>query len=111
MLSYTGADGIMIGRAAIGNPFVFSEIYAALSGKSYTPPTLSERVETALTQLSAAIADKGEEVAVCESRKQIAMYLRSFRGAAAARAEINRATAYDDVKTALYNALEKENRE
>lgn len=108
MLSYTGADGIMIGRAAIGNPFVFSEIRAAFLGNAYTPPTLRERIETALVQLSAAIADKGEGVAVCESRKQIALYLRSFRGAAAVRAEINRAVTYKEVETALLSAVKKE---
>lgn len=106
VFSQTGADGIMIGRGAIGNPFVFSEIIAALSGKNYIAPTLEERIETALLQLSEAIVEKGENIAVKESRKQAAMYIKSFRGAAAVRAEINRAETYDDVKRALYSALE-----
>jgi nifR3 family TIM-barrel protein len=109
MLRKTGADGIMIGRAVIGNPFIFSEIKAALRGEVYTPPTLSERVETALAQLSLSIEDKGESIAVREARKQIAMYLRSFRGASAARAEINRANTYSDVERALMSVCRENN--
>ena len=105
VLSQTGADGIMVGRAAIGNPFVFSDIIATLSGEKYLAPPLLERVETALLQLSVALEEKGEEVAVREARKQIALYLRSFRGAAQIRAEINTAKTYGDVERALLGAL------
>lgn len=105
ILRETGADGVMVGRGAIGNPFVFSEIIAALSGKEYTPPSLEERINTALFQLSSAVVEKGEEVAVREARKQIALYLRSFRGAAAIRTEINRAQTYKDVEVALRSVL------
>ena len=105
MLRDTGADGIAIGRGAVGNPFIFSEIKCALEGGIYTPPTLEERVETALLQLRESIAEKGERVAIPEARKQIALYLRSFRGAARIRAEINRATEYAEVEAALRSAL------
>ena len=101
MLRETNADGIAIGRGAVGNPFIFSEIRAAIDGKEFIPPTVAERIEVALGQLRAAIAEKGEYRAVNESRKQIALYLRDFRGAAALRRDINRATAYADVKAAL----------
>lgn len=105
MLRYTGADGVMVGRGAIGNPFVFAEISRALSGEEYTPPTLEERIDAALLQLSVAVSEKGEEVAVREARKQIALYLRSFRGAALIRAQINRAERYEEVEAALRSAL------
>ena len=101
VLSQTGADGIMIGRGAIGNPFVFSEIISVLRGESYEAPTLDKRIDTALIQLKAAIAEKGEQVAVREARKQIAMYIRSFRGAAMLRAEINRSETYFEVERAF----------
>ncbi len=107
VLRQTGADGIMVGRAAIGNPFVFSEISAALSGGEYIPPTLEERISTALFQLSVAIEEKGEGVAVREARKQIALYLHSFRGAAAIRAKINRAETFCEVEEALRSAKEE----
>ena len=101
MLRETGADGIMIGRGAIGNPFVFREVIAALEGKAYTPPALCERVECALYQLRLAVEEKGEESAVREARKQIALYLRSFHGAATIRAQVNRANTYLEVEAAL----------
>lgn len=108
MLEDTGADGIAVGRGAVGNPFVFREIAAALSGVSFSEPSLREKTEIALLQLRLAIEDKGERTAVPEARKQIAMYLRSFRGAALLRAEINRALTYSEVECVLMSALESE---
>ena len=104
MLSVTGADALMVGRGAIGNPFVFSEIIAALGGGAYTPPTTEERIESALLELRLAIEDKGERVAIPASRGRIAMYLRAFKGAAQIRAEVNHATTYDEVRAALWRA-------
>ena len=101
MLKFTGADGLMIGRGAIGNPFIFEEIAAAISNKSYTPPSLSLRAETALMQLKLAIEDKGEDLAVREARGCIAQYFHSFRGAAAFRARLNRATSYSEISDAV----------
>lgn len=106
MLRVTGADGLMIGRGAIGNPFVFAEILAALSGGEYTPPTLYERVTCALDELRLAIEDKGERIAVPESRGRIAAYIRGFKGAAQIRAEVNRALTYGEVAMALQRAIE-----
>ena len=96
MLSETGADGIAVGRGAVGNPFLFGEIRAALRGEDYKKPTPDEICDTALRQLRLAIENKGERVAVCESRKQVALYLRSVRGAAAIRCKMNRAETYED---------------
>ncbi len=105
MLKETEADGIMIGRGAVGNPFVFEEIRASLEEREYTPPTVTERIDTALLQLKIAIEEKGELRAVTEARKQIALYLHSFRGAAAIRAKINRAVKFKEVEAALKEAL------
>ncbi len=105
MLRDTGADGIAVGRGAVGNPFIFSEIISSLDGGTFTEPSLEERVEIALLQLRTAIEDKGERIAIPEARKQIALYLRSFRGAARIRAEINRSMTYGEVERALKSAL------
>ena len=105
MLRDTGADGIAIGRGAVGNPFIFSEIISVLEGGQYSEPTLEERIDTALLQLRTSIEEKGERVAISEARKQIALYLRSFRGAARIRAEINRSLTYTEVEAALMSAL------
>ena len=106
ILDATGADGLMVGRAAIGNPFLFSEILCALEGKPYTPPTLRERADVALEELSIAISDKGEAVAVRESRGKIALYLHGFHGASALRAKVHTASTYADVKEAFATAIQ-----
>lgn len=108
MLKDTGADGIAIGRGAVGNPFIFGQIRAALSGDRYTPPSLDERAEVALWQLRLAIEDKGERVAVPEARKQIASYLHSFKGAAKIRAKINTALTYAEIDGIFREALKEE---
>ena len=106
MFNETGADGIAIGRGAVGNPFIFEEITCALEGREFIEPTINQRIDTALLQLKAAVEEKGERIAIPEARKQIALYLRSFRGAARIRAEINRSTTYEEVAKALKSALD-----
>ena len=105
MLLFTHCKGVMIGRAAVGNPFIFAEIAAALDGRPYTPPTAEERYEVAARQLDLAIADKGESIAVLESRKQIGGYLAGYRDAAIARSEINRAATAEEVLGILRRVL------
>lgn len=104
----TGADGIAVGRGAVGNPFVFAEISAAFEGRDYIAPDISERIDIALRQLSLAVADKGERIAIPESRKQIAAYLSSFRGASKIRARINASDSFSEVRDILLS-LKAEN--
>lgn len=106
MLAYTGADGVAVGRGAVGNPFIFREILSALRGEDYTPPTRREVVETALLQLSLSVEQKGERVAVPESRKQIASYIHGFSGAASIRARINEKDKYSEVREILLSLLD-----
>lgn len=106
MLDETGADGIMIGRAAVGNPFIFEEIKAALEGKAYTPPSLEERVKAALFELKTAVDDKGEAFAIPEARKKIALYFKGFRGSAILRAGINSATTYAETEKIILSLLD-----
>lgn len=108
MLSDTGADGIAVGRGAVGNPFIFSEISAALEGKTFAYPSLEEKVRVALWQLRLAIEDKGEARAVPEARKQIASYLHSFKGAARIRVKINQALTYSEIEGIFEDALREE---
>lgn len=98
MLRETGADGVAVGRGAVGNPFVFAEIAAALRGEEYIAPDLTERIEVALTHIRMAVEDKGERVAIPEARKQIAAYFSSFRGAARLRTMINSATTLSEIE-------------
>ena len=75
--NWTKADGIMIGRATFGNPWVFAEAKAALSGEEIPErPPLPERVDVAVRQFELAYEDKGEHIACLEARKHFAWYLR-----------------------------------
>ncbi len=105
MLDYTGADGLAIGRGAVGNPFIFKELTAFFEGREYTPPTKRERIETALYQLRLAIEEKGETVAVTEARKQIGAYVNGYPGAAAVRGRINLALTYSEVEKIFEECL------
>lgn len=105
VLKQTGADGLAIGRGAIGNPFLFSEIIDALEGRVSQAPTQKEKIETALLQLRLAIEDKGERLAVFESRKQIAEYIKGITGAAEIRARINQAESYEEVQAILFQKI------
>ena len=76
-LKWTGADGLMIGRATFGDPWIFTQVRAALNGQSIPErPCLAERVDVALQQFEMALEDKGEHIACLEARKHFAWYLR-----------------------------------
>lgn len=75
--NWTKADGLMIGRATFGNPWVFSEVQAALTGQEIPArPPLSQRVDVAVRQFELANEDKGEHIACLEARKHFAWYLK-----------------------------------
>jgi nifR3 family TIM-barrel protein len=74
---WTGADGVMIGRATFGDPWIFAQAKAALAGEQIPErPVLSKRVDVAVRQFELAYEDKGEKIACLEARKHFAWYLR-----------------------------------
>ena len=81
-LEMTGADALMIGRAALGNPFVFEKIRAALDNKEYTEPSDLQRIETAKAHLRLLVDLKGERTGVCEGRRHTAYYTKGMYGSA-----------------------------
>ena len=97
MLEETGVDSLMIGRGAMGNPFIFDEIQHYFDKKTYTPPTIFEKIKVARCQLEYMIEEKGEDVAICEARKHFAWYLKGERGSAAVRDAINHASTLDEL--------------
>ena len=88
MLERTGCDGIMIGRGARGNPWIFREILCRMEGKPYTPPTLEEKLAVAYEHASFLVEERGERLGIPEARKHMAWYLSGVRGAASARKAI-----------------------
>ncbi len=101
MLSQTGCDAVVVGRAAQGNPWVFREIAAAIRGETASPPTPQERVETALRHFELEKALYGEKLAVLQMRKHIAWYVHGMRGASRFRETINALERCEDVIDAL----------
>ena len=76
-LKRTGADGLMIGRATFGDPWVFQQVRAAMNGEAVPERLpLAKRVDVAVRQFELAYEDKGEHIACLEARKHFAWYLR-----------------------------------
>lgn len=93
MMRQTGCDFVMIGRAALGNPWIFRELKNAWEGLPEPPaPTLEDKKEMMQLQLNELIAEKGEYVAVREMRKVCGWYLKGIPGGARLRNEINQIT-------------------
>jgi tRNA-dihydrouridine synthase B len=102
ILRYTGADLVMIGRGAMGNPWIFSRGLAALEGREIPPmPGAKVRADTAERQFRLALAFKGEKIACLEARKHLCWYLRGVPYASSAKEEINRAQTAEDVEKVL----------
>lgn len=106
MLNYTGCDGIMIGRGAMGNPWIFEEIAAALEGREFVPPSSEERVETALRQLYDMIEARGARAGFVEGKKHMAWYSAGLRNSAAARNEIMQAESCEEIRAIFERLLE-----
>ena len=86
MYEYTGCDYIMIGRGALGNPWVFREINEYFRrGIIIPPPTLDEKLEVLLRHIRRSVELKGEYVGMREARKHTAYYLKGFKNAAKLR--------------------------
>ena len=86
VLEYTGCDYLMVGRGALGNPWVFREINEYFDkGIIIPPPTLEEKCDILLRHISAVAAYKGESIGMREARKHTAYYLKGFKNAAKLR--------------------------
>lgn len=91
MLEQTGCDGLMIGRGADGNPWLFTALAAALRGEPLPqPPSLKERLTQAAEHLEMLIAYKNEVVAVKEMRRHISAYLKGMPHAAEFRGRFHK---------------------
>lgn len=107
MYEATGCDFVSVGRAAEGNPFVFAEINAFLSGESYTPPTLEQRFSVMMRQIGLMMKYKDPHIALLESRKHTAWYMRGLEGAAALRRMCGEIKSIADIEAICEKALEQ----
>jgi nifR3 family TIM-barrel protein len=101
MIDETGCDGVIAGRAAQGNPWLFGEIRAVLSGESWNPPTAKDRVEMALKHFDLETKLHGDKRGLLEMRKHIAWYVAGLPGASKFRETINTMAGAESVKDAL----------
>ena len=101
MLEKTGCDSLAVGRAALGNPWIFGEIRAYLRGEEWRRPTYAQVVAMALRQAEEMADWKGEARAVLEMRKHFSWYIAGRRGAARLRPRINAAQTIAEVRALL----------
>ena len=99
-LSVSGCDGLVVGRAALGNPFIFREIRCALDDRAYTPPTVEERAGMALQHADAVVAEKGAH-ALIELRKHLPLYFNGLRGAAQLRTALSCIKTPEELRAVL----------
>ena len=104
-LDITGADAVMIGRGAQGNPWIFPQlIHWLYTGEELPPPTLTERAQVILRHLDLLVGYKGEYIGIREMRKHAAWYTRGLKGSAELRERFNRAASKDEFMHILHEA-------
>lgn len=111
MMERTGCDTVAVGRGALGNPWLFGEIKAAMEGKpAPAAPTLRQRMEALRTQVYQTCEEKGEWAAIPQARSQAMYYMKGLRGAAALRracVTLEHFTDLDRLIDLVYQAQEK----
>ncbi|MBP1761096.1 MAG: tRNA-dihydrouridine synthase DusB [Firmicutes bacterium] len=102
MIAETGCDAVMIGRAALGNPFIIRETIALLEhGCKIAAPLPTEKINVAIRHLDLTIQNKGERIAVREMRKHISWYTKGMPAAARLRDRINHAVTRQEMMDIL----------
>lgn len=101
MFEETKVDGIMIGRAALGNPWIFRDVIDALSGKELVTLNQEEKLQIILEHIELAVSQKGEDIAIKEMRKHLAAYIKNMKEASKLREEINHIETEKELVTCL----------
>ena len=102
----TECDGIMIGRGALGNPWIFENTVGLFEGRPIREISQNEVIDVALSHLGLMIEDKGERAGVAESRKHLGWYMKGLRGAAEIRNRINTAATLEELTELLLTLKE-----
>lgn len=101
MFEETNVDGIMIGRATIGNPWIFEQIINYLEGKEERYISNKEKLEVITEHINLEVKEKGESVAVKEMRKHLAYYVKGTKDASKIRVKINEIERKDELINCL----------
>lgn len=106
MIEKTNCDGLMIGRAALGNPFIFKQVKHFLkTGENLPPPSLEEKLNVLLKQCELMLKYKDSHNALLESRKHAAWYIKGIKNAANYRKFCNEIKSFDDIKRLIDKIL------
>lgn len=109
MLDKTGCDFLMVGRGALGNPWIFQCINAYLNNETdFTEPTLEERMDVMLRHIGTLCDYKGVRIGMREARKHAAWYIKGIRGAASFRQEIGSLSTMDELKALAKKVIESQ---
>ncbi len=106
MYDQTGCDMVLIGRAALGTPWLFSQINEFFETGSYSTPTLEEKLSIMRGQIVDMVRLKGEYTGFREARKHCAWYMKDIRGARAMRARCGYINNMDDIDSIIEDLLE-----
>ncbi|CCQ93409.1 tRNA-dihydrouridine synthase B [[Clostridium] ultunense Esp] len=102
MIDETGVDGVMIGRGALGNPWMlYRTVHYLETGELLPEPSPREKIEVALLHLDRLVAWKGERVGVAEMRKHAAWYIKGLKKSAEVKEEINKESTVAGMKEIL----------
>ena len=102
MRDYTGCDGIMVARGAKGNPWIFREVKAALSGQPIPErPTEEEVISMLLRHAQLSVQYKGEKMGIREMRKHTAWYTTGMHGSSTLRNKVNQVETFDALQELL----------
>jgi tRNA-dihydrouridine synthase len=107
MIKTTGCDGVMVGRGALGNPWIFEEISAHIEGREYILPSLGEVIDTCIQHIEMMRKDKGEYTASAEIKKHTALYIKGVRGAASIRDGIMKTKSTLEIEQILNDLKER----
>ena len=103
MLEETGCDMVMVGRGALGRPWVFSQIQAFLNHEAILPePPVSERMTVMVKHIKLLCQYKGERVGIREARKHAAWYIKGIRGAAQYRQQVGALESIEQLEELAY---------
>lgn len=105
MLEYTGCKAIMIGRGALGNPWILKEINAYFAGEEFKRPSKEEIYNMIVDQYERLLKLKGERLALLEMRSHVGWYLKGMQGSAQIKNKANQALSFEEVKKILKEYL------
>lgn len=97
----TNVDGIMIGRAALGNPWIFRDIISYLKNEEVKEINLQEKLDTMIKHIELEVEQKGENVGIKELRKHMCAYIKNLPNSASLREKINRIAVKEELISCL----------